>query len=139
MNRREMILGLASAALIPSTGLLANGNPDRHDHHGCDRKFAEMITALEHRSWDLNTVPRNPNRLKIAEALFTEDFFEILGTGTLVFRVDTLATSQKAVSFSSARYSILNGCAGCENRLTARSSQSWLTATEGTREMALLA
>ncbi len=92
MNRRDMILALASAALIPPTRLLADWNSDRHGHHACDKKFAQMITALEHQSWNLNTVPLDPNRLKIAEAFFAEDFFEILGTGYLSDREETLAT-----------------------------------------------
>lgn len=91
MNRREMLVSVAAAALIPSTRLLANLNFNRDGQHICDKKFAKMITDLEHLSWDLNTVPLNPNRLKIAEALLSEDCFEILGTGYLSDREETLA------------------------------------------------
>ena len=103
-----MILTLASAALIPSTRLFANGGSNHHGHHACDKKFAEMITALEHQSWDLNTVPLNPNRLKIAEELIAPDFFEVLGYGYLSDREEIMATIASGLFLVNPDYKFWN-------------------------------
>lgn len=108
MNRRDMILTLASAALIPSTRLFANGGFDRHGRLACDKKFAKMITDLEHLTWDLNTAPLNPNRLKIAEGLLAEDFFEILGFGYLADREECLANVASGLFLVDPNYQFWN-------------------------------
>jgi hypothetical protein len=84
MNRREMILTLASAALIPSTRLFANGGFDSHGRLNCDKDFAQMITDLELESWHICAAPLKPehDRLKIFKALYSDDLFEILGNGS---------------------------------------------------------
>jgi hypothetical protein len=81
-----MILTLASAALIPSTRLFANGGFDRHGRLACDKKFAQMITDLEHLSWDISKT----HDLEAAKELFADDFFEVIGTGDLSSRQELL-------------------------------------------------
>lgn len=81
-----MILTLASAALIPSARLLAK--PDFHlpVHHSCDKKLAEMITALERASWQAGL----DWDVEAADAIYADDFFEILCDGSLAFKEDIL-------------------------------------------------
>lgn len=69
-------LALAAACLV-GTAFAKHPNPLPQIHQACDKKFAEMITDLEHRSWDLHKT----HDLTAARALFADDFFEVLAFG----------------------------------------------------------
>jgi Domain of unknown function (DUF4440) len=87
MNRRTMLATLGSAALLPVTRALANSGHDRPSHSSCDRKLKQTIVALETLSWNA-TKMENP--LKVVDALYSADFFEVLADGSMFYRDDVM-------------------------------------------------
>ena len=89
MNRRHMFLTLASATLVawtPSTRLLARPDFRLPVHHSCDRNLTETITALERASWQAGM----DFDVKAADALYAEEFIEVLQDGSLYTREQLL-------------------------------------------------
>jgi hypothetical protein len=83
MNRRNMILTLALAALLPSSLLCANSKPATPfclpGHSTTDRQLTRTITALEKSSWEAGMC----YNWEAAEALYANEFVEVLADGSL--------------------------------------------------------
>ena len=93
MNRRDMILTLASAALIPSARLLAKPGLHFPDHSACDRKLAEIISNLEHTAWETFKT----YDLQTWKKVYADGFFEILEDGSFWTREDLIADIESHV------------------------------------------
>jgi hypothetical protein len=86
MNRRNLILTLAAAALLPSTALFANPSPCPPSLSSCDKKLEATIINLEKYNWEIGRTQNLPAAKK-----FLSDFsFEILNDGTVLSKSDVL-------------------------------------------------
>jgi hypothetical protein len=87
MNRRNLILTLALAAMLPSSRLPGSPEPCGPGHPTCDKRFADMITTLEHTSWEIG----QRFDAKAARAFYARDFFEVLMDGSVASKQDLIA------------------------------------------------
>jgi hypothetical protein len=86
MNRRNLILTLAAAALLPSTVLFAAPGLCAPSQSSCDKKLEATIINLEKYNWEIGRTQNLPAAKK-----FLSDFcFEILNDGTLLSKDDVL-------------------------------------------------
>jgi hypothetical protein len=105
MNRRDMILTLASAALIPSARLLAKPHIHLPDHNSCDKNLADMIADLERATWQADV----DCDVATADAIYADVYFEVLYTGDVLFKEEILADLPNEVGcFESFEMSDIN-------------------------------
>lgn len=87
MQRRNMILTVALAALLPATSLFANPRPCPQSPPSCDKRLEATIINLEKFAWEIGRTQNLP----AAKKFYSDFLFEILNDGTEILKDDLIA------------------------------------------------